>query len=295
MASGNIFVARPACVLKFTGEDHAEFLQGQGTADLRGGTGLCRYTLWLDHRGLIHGDGFLLALDSDAILLVSYATPAGPLKEKFERHIIADDVEIEDRTGQYVLATPTGEEAARALETAALEEPAGHAFTTSGQCHAFPGRRFKRGGTDLLLPVETTAFSGWEPLSTGEVERLRIANAVPLVPQDTSAGGTLLNPVEAALASAVSFDKGCYLGQEVVARVRRLGRLSRRLVRFSGDPPAPAPGEALTVGGKPVGAVSSVAEFPDKFLAMGWLKSRFPDGLNTFDQRTLSVETVPES
>jgi folate-binding protein YgfZ len=292
MASSSVFLHTPSAVLRFSGEDHAEFLQNQGTADLRGAPGLCRHSLWLDHRGRIQGDGFVLKPDEQSMLLVSYATPSALLKEKFERHIIADDVEIEDLTGNFSILSVTGEEIGRFLVGTALQHPDPGSFAAGGDVRCFAGRRLGPDSLDFLLPQEHPLAGEVTSMTRMEAEALRIAGAVALVPVDTGSGDTALNPVEAGLTAAVSFEKGCYLGQEVVARAHRLDRASRRLVRFKLPREYESLPGALTDQETLVGAVTSVAEIPDSVIAIGWLKSRYDFGPHGFDGLEVVVESL---
>lgn len=288
MAGIQAYQTRPAAVLEVSGEDHVAFLQSQGTADLKGDPGMCRYCLWLDHKGLIHGDAFALKIDENRFLLVSYETPAKDLVEKFERHIIADDVDLKDVTTGWNLLSFSRDGCPRE------EIPSEGRFLIEAEGTIFPGRRFGNGTIDILLPDSTEPPFEMEPIPEAEAERMRIRAGIPSVPRDLPAGG--FNPLEANLLSALSFDKGCYLGQEVVARVHRLQRVSRRLVRASGGDPAPGIPTELTDEGTVVGGLSSVAENPDNtFCAIGWLKSRYPDGPFAFGEHGLQMESLPES
>jgi folate-binding protein YgfZ len=293
MASKSVYRFPPAAVLRFTGEDHFDFLQGQGTADLRGSDNLCRYSLWLDHKGLIQADGFVLKESEEAMLLVSYASPAEELRAKFDRHIIADDVEMEDLTGQYEMVSfPAGSEVALPglIEPGSLTSGI-YSSLEGGYCYL--GRRLGPGTIDCLIPsgTELTLAADWMDRETAE--RLRIAGGIPLFPVD--AADKQLHPLEVNVMSALSFDKGCYLGQEVVARVHRLERWSRRLVRFSASEgslelPFPLALEEAIVGG-----VTSVVNSPDGFIAIGWLKTRVPDGDFCFGKLSMSVESLGAS
>ena len=270
------YTFRPAAVLRFSGEDHAAFLQSQATADLRGPDGLCRYSLFLDHRGILMADGFVLATGGGSMLLVSYACPAAELAARFDRHIIADDVVIEDLSSRYRIVSLTGEGLDNFLPAAGWGVPGAGRFLAGSGGYAFRGRRLGRATVDLLLPGDQSGPSGANPLDDAQAELLRISDGIPLVPADTA--GPQLNPLEAGLLSAISFDKGCYLGQEVVARVHRLQRATRRLVVLRGESfPSPLPA-LLEQDAQAVGEVTSVAKNPDKCAALGWLKSRVADG-----------------
>jgi folate-binding protein YgfZ len=280
----------PAAVLRFTGGDHAAFLQGQGTADLRGAPGTCRYCLWLDHRGQIHADGFVIRQSAAAMLLVSYACPAGQLVARFDRHIIADDVAMEDLTCQYELVCMTAEAAGDLLPAAGLALPQAGAAVIRDEHIGYPGRRLGPGTVDLLVPAGQSAAVAGVPMDHQEAERLRIAAGMPLVPVDCPDAG--FNPVEANILGAVCATKGCYLGQEVVARVQRLQRFSKRLALFDGPGLPGAVPFPLHIGGEQVGVLTSVVDFPDTRRAIGWLKSRVADGRHTFDALEAAVATL---
>lgn len=280
-------------MLSISGEDHPAFLQGQGTADLRGSGPLCRYNLWLDHTGKIIGDSFVLKRDLTSMLLVSDATPASLLIDKFDRHIIADDVEIEDLTDQYELYSIEPECAAAALSAMDCDAPQSGQFLTRGNAILFTGRRLGQ-GTLQILAKEDLPFTGdFVPIDDSECEAIRIAAGMPLLPVDSDQHA--LNPIEASIISPISFTKGCYLGQEVVARVERLGRVRRRLARFRADPGV-APGDwCLHQGGQQVGKLTSVANYGDNALAIGWVKSVIQDEYVVFDEGGFHIESLPGS
>ncbi len=291
-----LFAHLPAAVIRFSGEDHLEFLQGQGTADLGGEFGLARYDLFLDHRGNIQGDGFILHESEESTLLVSYATPAETLVEKFQRHIIADDVEMETCSEEYRLLSVPPDALEAFLSAAGLELPGEGRILYTGTALAYMGRRLGAGTLDILFSGDG-AFSipdGWrDSRDTVAAEELRILAGVPMVPSDLAEGG--MNPVEAGLISPVSFTKGCYLGQEVVARVHRLGRAPRRMVRLSGTGKTPSVPQELKLSGQVVGELRSVVTFPDKFSGIGWLKNKVEDGAADFEGNTLQAESLAQS
>jgi len=291
-----LFAHAPAAVIRFSGEDHLDFLQGQGTADLRGEFGLACYDLWLDHRGNIHGDGFILHEGEQSTLLVSYATPEEVLMAKFDRHIIADDVEMEPCTREYRLLSVPPQSVEEFLAEAGLERPGHGRILYAGPALGFWGRRLGPGTLDILFSGEG-AFSipaGWsDSPGLAAAEQLRIRGGIPMIPTDLDDGG--MNPVEAGILSPVSFTKGCYLGQEVVARVHRLGRSPRRMVRFSGTGSAPSTPMKLEAGGQQVGELRSVVTFPDTFEGVGWLKNKIEDGIIDAGDITLRAESLPPS
>lgn len=267
MVNEKCWQTEPAAVLAITGEDAADFLQNQGTADLRGADGLCRYSLFLDHKGLVHGDAYVLRRDEESFRLVSYAAPASMLAEKLNRHIIADDVEIEDLTNRYQLVASRSEPPRWPEELT----PESGCFQEDAGGYWFRGRLLGRHDYEFLLPRGKSLPWECPALEPAEAERLRIEDGIPLVGVDVDARHT---PLDAGLLSCIAFDKGCYLGQEVVARQHRLGRSSRKLVRFRAADSALEKGMELSVGGRSVGEVTSLAPVEDGWVGLAMVKAK---------------------
>jgi folate-binding protein YgfZ len=102
--------------------------------------------------------------------------------------------------------------------------------------------------------------------SPAEMEFARISAGIPVVPAEVGPGDL---PNEGGLEdAAISYTKGCYLGQEVMARLKNLGQVRRRLRVVRGRGPAPAPLAALYQGEKKIGEIRSVATRADEFVAM---------------------------
>lgn len=259
--SAAVFRWNPACWLHVTGEDAASFLQGQFTNDLRGlEPGAAAYGLWLTVKGKVLGDSFVVAeaAGGGAYWVGSYSTAATLLRERLEAYVIADDVAIEDQTAEWEGAGLVGVSAADARTLCdELRRAAPHVV-------AFPGRRDADGGVECVYRRTEGPPSRWTELTASlpridavELARRRIVAGVPAIPADI--GGADL-PNEGGLEQdAISFTKGCYLGQEVMARLKSMGQVRRRLVRVHGPgvpPPVPAP---LYVGAKTAGELRSAA------------------------------------
>ena len=129
-------------------------------------------------------------------------------------------------------------------------------------------------------PGELARERGLALSPEGAIEALRVARGAPAIGVDTGER-TLVQ--EALLDDAVSFDKGCYLGQETVARLHYRGHANRRLARIALDGPVPTGAGVAVVDGAgapaPVGAVTSVAEVPDAgWMALAMVRHEVPDG-----------------
>jgi folate-binding protein YgfZ len=102
---------------------------------------------------------------------------------------------------------------------------------------------------------------------------VRIQHAVPLYGQEM---GDAYNPLEAGLIGSIDFHKGCYIGQEVIARLDTYQKVQKRLVRLRFSPEAPvSPGAALEDNGHEVGKVTSVSSIPTtgELIGLGYVRT----------------------
>jgi tRNA-modifying protein YgfZ len=249
-ASAVVFPYRPACLLRVFGADAAAFLQGQFTNDLgRIAPGQAAYGLWLDRKGRVIADSHVVrAGDGSGFWIASIRSPAPIVARRLEDHIVADDVAVEDVTASWSGVSLIGEGAGAWL--------AGE--TRAGLC--FPGRRNSGENWEWVYPdgesrsVEA-ATSGARRIAPDDAERMRIASGIPSVPSDI---GPADLPNEGGLESlAISYSKGCYLGQEVMARIKSMGRVRRTLVRVRGRGAPPALPAALWRGDRREGELRS--------------------------------------
>ena len=252
---------QPATWLRVAGSDAATFLQGQFTNELRGlgnpGVGGAVYGLWLNQKGRVLADSFVLrGAAVDEFWVGSYFSPAALIRERLEAYIIADDVIVTDETA--------GWQGASALTDGAVAAPAG--------AMAFRGRRTRAGGAEWMFPRAAAPqvraaliAAGAREISAEEIERRRIAEGIPAVPADLGPGDL---PNEGGLeADAISYTKGCYLGQEVMARLKAMGQVRRRLVPVRGSGAVPARPAVLFQGEKKIGELRSAVAEVD---GVGW-------------------------
>jgi folate-binding protein YgfZ len=270
---------RPACWMQVSGEDATSFLQGQFTNDLRDlGRLPSVYGLWLNVKGRVLADGFILRGAGDGTLLIgSYFSLAETVQARLEGYIIADDVKLEDVTGEWSAVSLIGNDGG---------EPPPEA-----QC--FRGRRVAGGNMEWAFPATMAEearrrLTGSAEISAVELERRRIGAGIPAVPVDLGPGDL---PNEGGLeAEAISYSKGCYLGQEVMARLKAMGRVRRRLERVSvagaGLPAFPAPlfarsravGEVRSAVGDGAGGWMGLAMISLLYAGPGVRLALVPDG-----------------
>ena len=242
--------------LRLSGEDAATFLNSQFSGDLRNPEGgRCTYGLWLDAKGKVLGDGWVLCRDAELFEIMSVGTEGTILQEKLEKHIIADDVAIEVMEGTSLLWLQ-GEGAEAAVAKLLGAAPDKGRFIEGEGAVCFPGRRAQGSHYDICYTDASAAdaavaqleAAGAEPVDAAAIELARIAAGYPAVPQELGAGDL---PGEAGLVGeAVCTTKGCFLGQESILRLHNLGRARRGLYAVSGEGALPAVPSSVEVAGE---------------------------------------------
>lgn len=250
-----------SAILRIHGPDANTYLQGQFTQDLRIKIGESSYGLWLDQKGKTLADSYVRKQAENDYLVVSFSNDASALRARLESYLIADEVEIEDQSGEWAGILLWGEGAS------GLVPPTG--------VLSLPSRRAGAGSVqwlvriDALTDAQRALIGAAVAADSVTAERSRLLTATPAVPGDI---GPRDLPNEGNLEDvAISYTKGCYLGQEVMARLKNLGQVRRRLHLVRGVGSVPAPGTALFQGERKVGETRSAVADGDGFLAMAML------------------------
>lgn len=196
-----------AGVLEFSGPDAVRFLNGQVTQDVRKvtGTGQVLPSCVTDAKGKLQFRVWIAEGDAGAVLVFCRAEMTADLEARLTRYLIADDVEVKDRSGEISIA-----------DFGAVEMD----------------------------------------------ERERIEKGIPKWGTELTEG---MLPPEAGLdATDISYNKGCYIGQEVISRIKSAGKVNRRLVKLEAN----ATGELKDAEGRVCGEVTSAVGN----LALGFVK-----------------------
>ena len=251
-------------LLRVTGKDRQDYLHRMCTQKLNGlAAGASAHAAFLNVKGHVLAEG-VVALRPDDMLVDVHPASAEPLRAHLAKFVIMDEVEIEDVSSAWRIVPALG--------------PGGAALARGRGPGASAWENPRRGAPalDVLLPAEDAdAFrssllaSGAAALSEDDLEALRVLAGVPRFGADVDESRLVM---EAALvASAVSFDKGCYLGQEVVLRGTFRGQIQRGLVQLV-VPAGAKPGAALRHAGQDVGVLTSAAETPEGWVALGYVR-----------------------
>lgn len=243
-------------LLAFRGPDAVRYLNGQLTQDVRKLEDSALPACVTDAKGKLQFFVHVFRGPDDSIWIEGPADLAEELEARLTRYLIADDVEVENLSEAWQLV--------HVLGLSAVPELAGG--------FARGASRLGVEGLDLWLPAGI--FVPYPELSYKEAESRRIAAGVPAWGTELVEG---MLPPEAGLdRTAISYHKGCYIGQEVLSRIKTAGRVNRRLARFT-VPAGVRAGDELQLpdAEKTAGAITSVSPVADangQFAALGYLE-----------------------
>lgn len=271
--------------LRATGKDRVRWLNGMITQAVKGmNAGQTGYTLVLNPQGRIQGDGALLAFD-DALLIETDRSQAERLLAHLRRYIIMDDVRLEELDAATTAIGIAGPRTAAILEKLGSPVPEPDTFQ-AGQLAGIDVT-LVRAWSPVVTKVEiqvaaarvlelwnTLVAAGATPCGVEATEDSRILEGTPQFDVDFSDKHL---PQETNLQRALNFTKGCYIGQEIVERIRARATVHRSLRQFElqGETPRLGAGEKieLRAGENIVGELTSVARIAvpgfEKTLAIG--------------------------
>jgi tRNA-modifying protein YgfZ len=246
------------------GPDGADYLQGQLTNDVESlAVGEGQYAALLDRKGHMQTDMRVLRPATDEILLDFEPGARDAALRHLTMYSVGRDVQIVDATDERAIVSLIGPRAAEIAGTPPLPEFANEMASVAGIGVLAVGTR---DGVDLFLPatererlLAALTDGGAVEVSPEAAEIIRVESGVPRFGAEMD---TATMPAEAAIvADAVSFTKGCYIGQETVARLHYKGKPNRHLrgLRLSA---AAEPGAALRLGEKEVGTLGGAVVSP---------------------------------
>jgi tRNA-modifying protein YgfZ len=254
--------------IRVTGEDNARLLHAMSTNDLKNlAEGAGRYAFFLTDKGRIVADAYIYHRP-DGFLLDTEPETAAILRDHLDRYIIADDAALEDDTATLAAIALEGPTSFAAAATLGLPVPA-EVFGTVSWQDGFIARVSVTGapGLRMFLPtamkvafLERLKVAEIPEAAEVEVRVVRLEHGTPRFGEDIS---SRYLAQETQIAHAVHANKGCYLGQEIVERVRAQGQVHRLLapLRITATEPPPA-GTKLLANGSPAAEITSAAYSP---------------------------------
>jgi folate-binding protein YgfZ len=285
--------------IRVTGEDRARLLHAMTTnhvQELVPGTGC--YVFFLNAVGRVQADANILCFD-DHFLIDTEPESRAFLMEHLDKYIIADDVVLEDITDSTFAVGIEGEQAPKVLGEAGLPAPeAAMAHVTTDSLTIVRATSTGARGFRLIGPVGMPVpLSGLVEASPEEAKVVRLEHFFPRYGDDI----TLANlPQETGILTALHFNKGCYLGQEIVERVRSRGHVNRMLTGFVVEEDEVLErGDKVSFEGSEAGEITSSAYSPavGKTLAMGYVRvaAGKPGTSVTIDGRAAQTAAVKSS
>ncbi len=271
----------PTSRLELKGPDRERFFGGMVTAAIEGlEPGAGHFGFVLDVRGRILASAAVLTLE-DRLWLEIPKGRGRTIIEHLEKYIVTDQVEVLP-LGDMASVKVAGPRSAEALAdlgaTAAheLTEPWSHTQVELLDYQArlvreghSPAPAFSLWQSSAIAPLmaEDLAEAGLERVGQEAIEALRIEHGHPLWGVDYDDSNL---PQESGIQGAVDYEKGCYLGQEIVARLHYRGQPARRMCRLAFEPGhIPAAGAEIEFDGRTAGLVTSVSRSPRDAPAIG--------------------------
>ena len=303
-------------ILEFTGADRLSYLQGLISNDLRvapSGEGI--YAAFLNQQGKVLAD--CRALTTDDSFIVDFWEPLKPkILDHLHRYLVADEVEIADLNDRYAILSIQGPESERLLEKLVPrdqqpQKTLAHSLAQIGgvEIRICRSSHTAEDGFDLMIPLgeitslarhltEAAALSSGRWVGEEAYEMLRIEAGIPRYGVDITEDNLIL---ETGLNHAVSFNKGCYLGQEVVERIRSRGHVNKALsgLAVHGEKP-PLPGCKILSAEKEIGRITSSTYSPalGSAFALGYVhrdhRAQGTQVLVRHDEELLVSATVTE-
>jgi folate-binding protein YgfZ len=309
ISASGVYLLRSRAKISLTGDDRVRWLNGMVTnnvRDLERGHGV--YAFLLNPQGHVLGD--LYAYNRGESLLVDTdLSQAEKILAVFDKYIIMDDVEVADITSSLSAVGIAGPKSRATLKAAGVEVPELKPLQSAESTWDQTSVTLVRGDNPSvesfelwLAPGESEKVrealekAGAKPVQGATLDLVRIAAGIPRYSVDIRERDL---PQETEQERALNFSKGCYVGQEIVERIRSRGQVRRKFTGFNFDGPLPAPGSKIQVDGKDVGEVTSSASLPlaggERRVALGYIRreAATPGKKVEVGGRTATVANLP--
>jgi folate-binding protein YgfZ len=300
--------------LALTGGDRVRLLNGQVTNNVKDlPTGQGCYAALVTNKGRMESDLNIYMLPDEALLDFEPGLDTA-ITKRFDKYIVADDVQVIDVAPHYGLLSVQGP---KAQSIVAMTEPGipipAHGLQVTSLHHATWGEiycarnhRIGQPGFDLFVPTpsllnvltcvnKAASTVGGRPCGWHALEIARIEAAIPRFGAEMDE--TNLPPETSIENRAISYTKGCYIGQEIIARLRTYGQVAKALRGLALDvslKKLPKKGDTLWAGGKEVGYVSSAVHSPTlrANIALGYVRREHNQVGTELRLKTETEETI---
>lgn len=265
--------------VQITGKDRQKFLHGMISNDIKSlESGQGRHALFLDVKGHIQGD-FKIYSFPEHLLMVLQHYVRDKVVSGLDRYIISEDVKMKDVTEDLAMIQIIGPRAEELLRSKGVGSiPSQFLSFETISIAGSEAHLIRLGVAYALLCAAASAPSLLENLDAKLVgwkafDIFRVENGLPIQNLDIDETNF---PQECGLDDALNFNKGCYLGQEVMARIDAQGHVNRLLLGIVSDDPLQT-GQKLYKGPKEIGKIMSPVFSPSlqKHLALGYVRREF--------------------
>ena len=288
-----IYEYQPTAWVSITGEDTSSYLQSQFSNELqKTGPSPVVYGLWLTRKGKTGADSFVFRRAENEFIVFSYFCPAAIIIGKMEENIISEEVEVKDLSSTVTAISWWGDKAKSFLNYMGLNEPLNGSFIENMGKYLIRGRRSSSVNYDYIVPTDqvevlksqVNAFSTIVKVCRASINELhweRLQSRIPAIPNDI---GPKDLPQEGELENdALSFEKGCFLGQEVMARLHSIGQIQRKIFPVYSEDPLPSTLPCnLFNQGNVIGQLRSAVSDGKLWIGHALLKDRSKDYFSGF-------------
>ena len=273
-------------IIRAQGEDAEDYLQSQWSIDLpkleKGGV---RFGLRLSLKGKVLAGAYLARLQEEEFLLIAEQMTPGSLINMLEENVVADEVEFSDESENWEYFSLKMTEPEALLANLGKAKLADAEFLHWEDGLFFADDRLSGDGYCAVAQKGSVAIDkiceGLAEISESEYGFQRIKGRKYSIPAEVGADDL---PQEAGLeTSFVDFNKGCYLGQEVMARLHAMGQVQRQVVSIRwGDHPSTPPALPVTVmfEKKAVGHLKSLVRHEDQWVGVAKIHLKAKEKLN---------------
>lgn len=277
--------------ISVTGGDRVRWMNGMVTNNVRDlASGRGAYAFLLNPQGRILGDMYIFNREN-SLVVETDRSQIEKIMATFDHFIIMDDVQIEDISGQQTalgLIGPKSRELLKAVGIAVSEmqplevvSPQCVCDCKCAECTVIRGEEGPQESYEVWLDSKDVyktwhalVSAGATPVGSEALEMHRIASGIPLYGVDIRERDL---PQETEQMRALNFNKGCYVGQEIVERIRSRGNVHRKFTGFAAEDGAGVvPGAKIISAEKEVGEITSVAVLPTgakkQAIALGYIR-----------------------
>ena len=268
--------------IRVTGEDRLSWFHGVCTNEIKAvPVWASTYAAIITVKGAMVADVRAFVRPDDLVLDLEPGRYEA-VRTYLERYLISEDAEMHDARGELAVLGTVGPKAGDVLAAAfGMDAKPGTRAEFEGQGVAIAPSLAARAGFDLLLPrallpqmwkhlLDRGAPAGLVPAGLDALEIVRVEDGVPRFGQDLLESTI---PLEADLTHAIHYQKGCYVGQEVIARATYRGHMNRKLTGLLLGESSAEPKAELFAGDRKVGFLTSVVRSPARgqFVALGYV------------------------